>query len=182
MGKQDSSILQTTDEEWVVFPGGELEGRRPRGLCPDCRKRLTRDAGARAPGRTSASPRRPLCFRCYRAELDRARALKAAGEIETASEARFQSALPFEPVNETRLAFLKVERMAARTATRAGAGRFADRRGLAQIAARRALQAAVVALESQPISASARAHEVAAAIHAAELQLPESWLPFVVSR
>jgi hypothetical protein len=27
-----------------------------------------------------------------------------------------------------------------------------------------------------------RQREIAAAIHAAELQLPESWLPFVVSR
>jgi len=27
-----------------------------------------------------------------------------------------------------------------------------------------------------------RAREMAAAIHAAELQLPESWLPFVVSQ
>ena len=179
---QDSNLLQTIDEEWVVFPGGELEGRCPRVLCPDCRERVAREAGSKQAGGASRSPRRALCFRCYRAELDRARGLKAAGQIETASEARFQSTLPFEPVNETRLALLKAERMAARTAARDGAGPFANRRGLAQIAARRALQAAAAALALQPISAHPRAHVAAAVFHTAELQLPESWLPFVVSQ
>ena len=32
----------------------------------------------------------PLCFQCYRAELEREKALKAAGQLETASEARFR--------------------------------------------------------------------------------------------
>jgi hypothetical protein len=123
-----------------------------------------------------------LCFRCYRAELDRARALKAAGQVDTASEARFQSTLPFEAVNTARLAHLKFDRTAARAAARAGAGRFTERRGLAQIAARRALQAAAAEIESRAASASVKARAMAAAIHGAELQLPESWLPFVVSR
>ena len=192
-------ITQATGNEWVSFPGGELEGRPPRVRCAACRARR------RADGRRADAT---LCFQCYRATLDRDRALRAAGRVSTASEARFQEQLPFEPIDESRLALLKADREAQRTAdhdvdrdvdrmadskadcstqragTRAtllhGADRFADRRRRAQIAARRALQSIVAA---RPAHASvAYDRTIAAALHAAELQLPDSWMPFVVAR
>ena len=78
---------------------------------------------ARRAARASSRPRQAtrsrfrspaLCFGCYRAGIERERALKAAGELDTASVERFQSALPFEPVNQPRLQMLKAERSAAR--------------------------------------------------------------------
>jgi hypothetical protein len=131
-------------------------------------------------------------------ELDRDRAFKAAGAIDTASGARFQSLLPFEPVNRQRLHALKAERGAARDAARQGVGQFTDRRRQAQIAARHALQqvfAGVTARQASatlppPLAANLSSDGaagdaeriIASAVHAAELQLPEAWLPFVVSR
>jgi hypothetical protein len=171
------------DSEWVGFPGGELEGERPKALCPECRQQLQEQAT----GQPSRGPVRPrLCFQCYRAELDRDRALRAAGQLDTASAERFQDALPFEPVNLPRLKMLKVERSAARvSALVTSSGKFADRRRQAQIAARHALQRIAAGLGGNGARNTApvdRGAEIAAAIHAAELQLPESWLPFVVSR
>src|SRR4030095_10681221 len=98
---------QIVQEEWVTFPGGELEGKRPKALCEACREALKRDA---ATGPADRRAPRPLCFQCYRAELERERALRAAGQLDTASEERFQIQLPFEPVNVPRLAMLKVAR------------------------------------------------------------------------
>jgi hypothetical protein len=205
MVKPCSETLQTAGPEWVMFPGGELEGKRPRALCPACRERLKRAATqAIQPVRDR---QKPICFQCYRAELERDSALRAAGQLETASDARFQYTLPFDPVDPVRLAFLKAERAAERQARRVLAGlstvtrtgvsqvieprpgvsqvieprpgvsqvieRCADRRRQAQIAARHALQAIRPAMSERAM---------VAAIHAAELQLPESWLPFVVSR
>jgi hypothetical protein len=172
-------LAQVVDKDWVSFPGGELEGKRPKVLCPGCREKLTR-----AP--LDALRARALCFQCYRAGMERDHALLAAGQVNTASEARFQEALPLEPVNRPRLDMLKVERAAERARMRVGAGQFVDKRRQAQIAARHALQQIAIGLR-------ARAHAggntpgnfpaaEAAAIHAAELQLPEAWLPFVVSR
>lgn len=157
----DASNRQTVNREWVAFPGGELEGRRPKALCPACRSQAAR-------GRSSGSAlhSRTLCFHCYRAELDREHRFKTAGPP-------VQSALPFERVNWPRLERLKAERAAERATMRAGIGRFADRRRQAQIAARHALQS---------IAEGTNARQVAAAIRAAELQLPESWMPFVLSR
>src|SRR5262245_34925009 len=171
-------ITQATGNEWVSFPGGELEGRRPRVRCAACRARRRADA--------------TLCFQCYRATLDCDRALRAAGRVSTASEARFQEQLPFEPIDETRLALLKADREAERTADRSthragtratllhGTDRFADRRRRAQIAARHALQSIVAARPAHASAAYDRT--IAAALHAAELQLPDSWMPFVVAR
>jgi hypothetical protein len=135
-------------------------------------------------------PANALCFQCYRAELDRERALRAAGDIDTASSERFQSALPFEPVNLSRLARLRTEHAASRVMMQAGAGRFVDQRRRAQIAARHALQQIAAGLRARtasvPPSPALRRREqerkMASAVHAAELQLPECWLPFVVSR
>jgi hypothetical protein len=178
MAKHLSDILETVENEWITFPGGELEGKRPRRLCPACREKLRQSAA----GATASLEVRPLCFQCYRLELERQRALEAAGELDTASDTRFQEALPFEPVNESRLATLKVDRAAARVVSPAGAGRFADRRRHAQIAARHALQAVAAGLKQRGLAAAARERMFASAVHAAELQLPESWLPFVVSQ
>jgi hypothetical protein len=174
---------QVESDEWVSFPGGELEGKRPKALCPVCRERLKREAAARLlPTSGSQSSARPLCFQCYLAGLDRERALRAAGTLDTSSEARFQYQLPLEPVNRARLGMLKVERTQARSATIAAIGQYADRRRRAQIEARRALQAIAAGLQSQHIAPALRTSALDAVIHAAELQFPESWLPFVVSR
>ncbi len=184
---------QVQGEEWVSFPGGELEGKRPRVLCPACRETLKREAAGSSPfGPSSPSclsspscpsrPSRPLCFQCYRAELDRERALRAAGDLDTASEARFQFQLPFEPVNRARLDMLKAERAEARTAASEGIGQYVDKRRHAQIEARRALQAIAAGLKTRQIAPAVQLKTMDAAIHAAELQLPDAWLPFVVSR
>ncbi len=170
---------QVVADEWVSFPGGELEGRRPRVLCPACRAELSRAAATAGP-----FPPRTLCFQCYRAGLALERALKEAGELDTASVERFQTALPFEPVNRARLAMLKTERAASREAMQHGVGPLVDKRRRAQIAARHALQRifAGVAAHQDTLSIPAAAAAVDAATHAAELQLPEAWLPFVMSR
>ncbi len=204
---------QIVADEWLSFPGGELEGKRPKGLCADCRERANRaSARAGSPGSTTASAGRlrTLCFQCYRTELDRGRA-QAAADRDSTTVSRFQAALPFEPVNKPRLAMLKVERATAREATRQGMGRFAHRRRQAQIAARHALHVIVAGVHArraphaaqpvegaQPVVGSdgrqgsqgnqrttrstENDHIILAAIRAAELQLPDSWLPFVVSR
>ena len=174
MAKHLTDILQMPDEEWMTFPGGELEGKRPRRLCQACRDRLT--------GKGQRPSKPALCFQCYRLDLDREKALKAAGELDTASDARFQGVLPLEPLNVGRLSMLKVERSAARSFMRGGIGQFVDRRRQAQIAARHALQAIAAGLRLQQEPAGARERVMAVAVHAAELQLPEAWLPFVVTR
>src|SRR4051794_13324953 len=96
---------QLAQREWVSFPGGELEAPRPKMRCPECR----------ANRRTAASlARKTLCFRCYRVELDRERGIAAAAALDTASEIRFQTTLPFEPVDRMRLAHLRATRATAR--------------------------------------------------------------------
>jgi hypothetical protein len=178
---------QTVKDEWVSFPGGELEGKRPKALCPECREALKRDAPSSFSGQSWPAGRsRPLCFQCYRAGLDREHAIGAAGQLDTASETRFQFQLPLEPVNRSRLDGLKAARAEARTASVQGIGAYVDKRRRAQIAARHALQAIGAGLGSRlgsrHDSARERGQEMNDAIHAAELQLPEAWLPFVVSR
>jgi hypothetical protein len=174
---------QVVERDWVQFPGGELEGVRPKMLCRPCRERLRqgRAAGTR---RDDARPRPALlCFQCYRAELDRDRALKAAGELNTASEARFQTTLPFEPVDVGRLERLRTERATARASMQTGVHRFGDQRRRAQIAARHALSQIAAGLHARDTAPNPRANDALAdAVHAAELQLPDAWLPFVVSR
>lgn len=167
-------VSRLIDGEWTTFPGGELEGRRPRVLCPGCRGKLQQ------PDATAHAAHRPLCFQCYRLELDRTRALKAAGALDTTSSARFQSILPLEPVNVARLERLRAERRIARAASRAGTGQYVDRRRRAQIAARRALQRVAAGISARP--ARERESAITAATHAAELQLPEAWLPFVIAQ
>jgi hypothetical protein len=174
---------QVIEQEWVGFPGGELEGKRPKALCVACREALKRTAAAplgRTP--TPGTSARPLCFQCYRADLDRERAIQAAAELDTASDARFQSQLPFEPINRGRLEMLKAERTAERTAAVQGIGQYVDKRRQAQIAARHALQAIAAGLKARRLTPTLEAQTLAAAAHAAELQLPDAWLPFVVSR
>lgn len=175
---------QVAAEEWVSFPGGELEGKRPKALCPACRDALKREAAA--PGtshialRAPDPARRTLCFACYRAELDRQKAIAAAGQLDTA---RFQAQLPFEPVDRPRLEMLKADRAAARRdAYGSLTGSLVDRRRHAQIAARHALQQIAAGLKAHAVAKAERDRAMASAFHAAELQLPEAWIPFVMSR
>jgi hypothetical protein len=149
---------QASEDQWVALPGGELEGRRPSVLCGPCRMR-----------RAIGAERKAVCFECYKADARRQRAFEAAASVDTGSAERFQFGLPFEPVDRSRLDRLKAERAASRQQLRIGVGRFVDKRRRAQISARHALN---------QLGAGLRAHGV----YAAELQLPESWLPFVVSR
>ena len=173
---------EMTADEWVAFPGGELEGKRPRALCNSCRDALRRRALAGAPAsRRDASARRPLCFQCYRADLERQRTLLAAGRLDTSSASRFQYQLPFEPVNRVRLETLR----AARADVRAATPPHVDRRRRAQIEARRALQTIADGLRARShpsIDRTVRERGIFSLVHAAELQLPDAWLPFVVSR
>src|SRR5690349_4303117 len=110
------SRQQVVDQEWVTFPGGELEGQRSKVLCPSCRERRRESAGRADVKFVDGG--RPLCFQCYRAGLERDRAIKAAGELHTASEARFQATLPFEPINRPRLERLRTARVEARITAR----------------------------------------------------------------
>jgi hypothetical protein len=176
-----SARQQVVTEEWVTFPGGELEGQRPKALCEACREALKRETATYGPS-GSARRSRLLCFDCYRADLARARALRDAGELDTASEARFQTQLPFEPVNHARLDSLKAARVEAREVASRGIGQYADKRRHAQLRARHALQTIAAELEARQLMPAAQAQTMASAIHAAELQLPEAWLPYVVSR
>lgn len=172
---------QVVVDEWVTFPGGELEGKRPKVLCSGCREALKREAATY--GFSGAARRsRLLCFDCYRTDLARTQALKDAGELDTASDARFQTQLPFEPVNYARLQALKAQRTEERTAASAGIGQYADKRRHAQIQARHALQTIAAGLKARQLAPAAQSQVMASAIHAAELQLPESWLPWVVSQ
>ena len=162
--------MEHAAEEWVSFPGDELEGKRPKALCGPCRATL--NAGTRPRGG------RTLCFQCYRADLARLRTLKAAGELDTASEARFQFQLPLEPLNRPRLDALRAQRAQVRAATPAPT----DRRRQAQIEARHALHQIAAGVRARGLGAAAADAALFEAIRAAELQLPESWLPFVVAR
>lgn len=163
---------QPAAEDWVSFPGGELEGKRPKAVCPSCRAAMEQG--------TSRSG--TLCFQCYRLELSRERSLRAAATLDTASEERFQSQLPFEQTNRARLAALKAARADARAAARQGVGVHVDKRRQAQIAARHALQRIAAGLDAHRVAPPAVAQALDAATHAAELQLPDAWLPFVLSR
>ncbi len=167
---------QAVQDEWVSFPGGELEGKRPKAQCLACRQRPRSPATCGGPDRPE-----PLCFQCYRAEMERQKALSAAGQLDTASDERFQFVLPLEPVDKPRLAMLKADRAAARVVP-ASVDRFVDRRRRAQIAARHALQSIVTGLRARRVEATEYERGLSAAIRGAELQLPEAWLPFVVSR
>jgi hypothetical protein len=180
MKQASPQVIDYRNDEWAGFPGGELEGKRPRRLCSACRAALQAVVGASAT--VPQSPAKALCFQCYRADVERDRALKAAGALSTASEERFQSALPFEPVNRPRLEMLKAERGTARMTLQEGRGKFEERRRRAQLAARHALQRIAAGLSARHRASAEHAREMATAIHAAELQLPESWMPFVVSR
>jgi len=169
-----TSGSQVIDKEWLSLPGGELLAPRPSVLCPACRAKLQANL--------SSPANRPACFACYRATIERERALKAAGELNTASVERFQSALPLEPVNQSRLARLRSDREISRVASREGAGHYVDKRRHAQIAARHALGQIVIGLRDRHLTNDERDRVLSNATHAAELQLPEAWLPFVVSR
>jgi len=168
------------ESEWAPFPGGELEGRRPRVVCTECRSAGTR------PAQEPGTPRAPLCFQCYRLELERTRALQRAATLDTASDARFQALLPFEPVNRPRLTRLKVERQAAKFEARSGVGTYIEKRRRAQIEARHALahivrgireRRAMAGQSSEPLFEQSRS-----TAGTALLEYPASWLPFIAAR
>ena len=167
---KDIKDIKAVDIEWVPFAGGELEGARPSVRCAACRIKP----------KTGTT----LCFECHRAGVIRDRALKTAATIATASEAQFQTSLPFEPVNRARLETLRAARAAARASSLVGYASFDARRRRAQIAARHALERIAVKLarDLRVGDRAAREREFAAAVHAAELQLPPSWLPYVVGQ
>ena len=167
------SDLESHNMEWVPLRGGELEARPPKVLCPECRERL-RSGWVRPP--YSA-----LCFQCYRAGVARARILRDAGRLNTATDARFQLSRPFEPLNRPRLGRLHADRQAARTVAQSGAGRFEATRRSAQIAARHALRQAAVGPARRKIPMELN-RATASALHLGKVRLPESWLPFVVSQ
>lgn len=173
-------FAETEADEWVTFHGGELEGKRPKALCPACREALKRTALLSPIGRGKgrADARRPLCFQCYRAGLERDRALQAAGNLETGSAERFQYQLPLEPVDRARLERLRSENASAGAST----PHYVAARRHAQIEARHALQQVASGLRARGLGARDRDRALFEAVHAAELQLPEAWLPFVVSR
>jgi hypothetical protein len=84
---------------------------------------------------------------------------------------------------------LRAERATAHAQLSAGAGRFVLKQRQAQMAARHALQRIAAAAFGVPGGSqctvgttAADARIFAAAVHAAELQLPESWLPFVAAQ
>jgi hypothetical protein len=167
-------VNEVIENEWVTFPGGELEGRRPKTLCGPCRVR-----------KAAGAPPRAICFECFRADRRRDAALEAATAFESSTEARFQDGLPFEPINLPRLQRLKAERLAVRRQASLGIGQYGDRRRHAQIAARHALQRIAAGLASRQFDPVVRARverDELDAIHAAELQLPDAWLSFVVAR
>ena len=178
---------QAVDREWVNLPGGELQAPRPTVLCRACRLKVQAHVSSNRSNPSKLSndsnpSSQPLCFACYCASVERERALKAAGELNTASNERFQSSLPFEAVNHSRLARLRAERDASRIAAREGMGQYVDKRRQAQMAARHALERIVIGLRERNASALECDRVLSNAMHAAELQLPDAWLPFVVSR
>ena len=113
---------------------------------------------------------RLLCFACHLASVSRDRALKAAGELDTASEARFQTMLPFDSVDHARLARLRTERATARVDAQAGVGRYVDKRRQAQIAARHALERIVVGLRVRNASKPEQDRAMSMADHAADAE------------
>ena len=176
------------ERDWVSLPGGELEAPRCRTLCRGCREqlrrgcreRLSRDAVAATP-EAEAGRLKPLCFDCYRAELDRERKLTAAANLDTASEARFQCTLPFEPVNRARLHQLRAARNAARAADRQGTGRYVDRRRQAQMSARHALAQLAQGLKARGVQMPGFQARVSVE-QGSGMSLPHAWLPFVAAR
>ena len=168
------------ESSWRPFPGGELEGLSSKALCPKCRE------NAQRPGADRPQPQGALCFQCYSLDLVRNRALSAAGELNTASEARFQSSLPFEPVNHARLTRLKAERQEARVTERKGAGIYVEKRRRAQIEARHALATIFQGLKQRRLASIGQRGEARSAgaspTLTGELQLPVSWLPFVAAQ
>lgn len=163
---------QLVEKEWIAFPGGELEAPRPKLYCPECR----------ATKRHAASlARKTLCFKCYRLSLDRERGIKAAAELDTASEIRFQTQLPFEPVDRTRLAMLRAVRATARSEAAKGLGVHADRRRRAQITARHALERIAQGLRARHVAVTGYDSGQTAARNT-KLEVPPAWLPFVGAR
>jgi hypothetical protein len=120
----------------------------------------------------------PVCFACHRADLERERKLKAAGELDTASPERFQFALPLAPVDQARLARLKVQRREARV-EQARVSPYVDRRRRAQLTAQQVLARLAQGLRARGVVS---ADQVSIRAGSRRVALPDSWLPFAASR
>lgn len=163
---------QLVEKEWIAFPGGELEGPRPKVYCAECR--VTRRHAASLAKRT-------LCFKCYRLGLERERGIKAAAELNTASEIRFQTTLPFQPVDRVRLATLRASHAAVKAESVKRAGSYTHRRRRAQITARHALERISQGLRSRHVNVVMN-REGDNITRTAKLEVPPAWLPFVGAR
>lgn len=174
---------QVLDAEWLPLAGGELEAPRPKTMCSACRARLQQRANGRVQPEPASARRRqaavPLCFACHRADLERERKLEAAAQIDTASTDRFQFVLPLPPVNQARLARLKVERRHARV-EQARVSPYVDRRRRAQLTAQHVLQRLAQGLRTRGVQVPAERVSIAAGSR--RVVLPDSWLPFAASR
>ena len=111
------------------FQAASWKGSGPRCMCPACRLRAFRASASqgRAPRTRRASPESrapsPESRSVFSATASTRRAsgrCSAARNLNTASEARFQDSLPFEPVNRARLERLRAERSTARAALKSG--------------------------------------------------------------
>ena len=85
-------------------------------------------------------------------------------------------------MNRQRLRMLKADRSEARVAASRGIGQYVDQQRLAQIKARHALQAIAVSPKARQLAPAGQVEATVSAIHDAELQTADVWLPFVVSR
>jgi hypothetical protein len=174
---------QDIEAEWVPLSGGALEARRPEAVCPACVAGRRRWSAWRLGGGTERPQDTPLCFQCFRKGLDRERGLTAARDLNTASEARFQSISPFEPVDLERLERLRAERAGER-GSRSALVPFDLKRRKAQIEARHALDG-IRRRSAAPGGGSASSvgpgRSRLPMLRATELPFPESWLPFVVT-
>lgn len=170
---EHASTVSNTN--WAPFPGGELEGLAAKALCPACKA-----ARGKGPGEARIAA---LCFQCFRLDVERHRKLKAAADLNTASEERFQTALPFEPVNHARLTRLKAEREQARVKAREGRGVYIEQRRRAQIEARHALATIFEGLKQRRLTHTVADMRPSAGMsQITQVQLPDSWLPFVAAQ
>jgi hypothetical protein len=173
--------IDDSADAWQPFPGGELEGRPSSVRCKACRQ------VSQTPG---AAPARPgtLCFQCYRADLDRQKALQQAAALDTGSEERFQWQLPLDPVDRPRVAMLRAARVTSRASMAPRQRDLVERRRRAQIAARDTLGRLAAGLKARGIVAGGGAGKVVTTTLKAEAprravpaEFPEAWLPFLAA-
>ena len=115
------NTTQAVAHEWVSFPVGNWKASGHEALCPACREALkaaaVRGVTEATCGSGGVSEPAARCASSATAPTWIASALCARPAPSTRRpSARFQEQLPFEPVNEGRLAMLSVERTTTRGA------------------------------------------------------------------